>query len=162
MKLNSDKDIIEDPENIEVLTEKVLSILRKYEDESTDQPRIYFSGEVDSNQTKFEKQSNKLKIGVIGKSKIAARALLRLLRMHVDHNPLFDFDIKMMIEEEMEINYKNLIKMLGDQENDYGSDYDLSQPLTVEYVDGSLLTRNISDVNIWTLTRADKELDIRI
>ena len=60
MKLNSDKDIIEDPENIEVLTEKVLSILRKYEDESTDQPRIYFSGEVDSNQTKFEKQSNKL------------------------------------------------------------------------------------------------------
>lgn len=52
-------------------------------------PRLYFSGEGDSNQTKFEYGSNNLKFGVLVYNKTTALVLLRFLRIIIDNRPDF-------------------------------------------------------------------------
>lgn len=48
--------------------------------------KIYFSGEFDGNQTKFESLSNHLEVGVIAPNKITGLVLLRLVRIIIDEN----------------------------------------------------------------------------
>jgi hypothetical protein len=47
---------------------------------------LWFDGEFDGNQTKFENLSNNGKIAVIAKSEKGAHAMLMLLRLHIDRS----------------------------------------------------------------------------
>lgn len=134
--------------------------LKAIEESSKDEVKVHFSGEFDSNQTKFEKLSNQLKLGVVARSKLFARATLRLLRFQVDNNPLYDYAQELMDGEPL--TYTNLIKTLADQESQYGKAYPLGITFTVKYCGGETLTRDITDIDLWTLRRMEKGLEIDI
>lgn len=80
----------------------------------TNERKVYFSGEYDSNQTKFERASNDYEVGVIANNHHIGRILLRLLRIIIDDNiDLFDLPFEIRDEEEEE----NRQDMLYAQEN---------------------------------------------
>src|SRR5207253_588593 len=72
-----------------------------------DVPKIYFSGEYDSNQTKFERQSNQLEIGVLASNKSSGLIMLRLLRIIIDVRP------DMLLEDALGLDNKNEQVALG-------------------------------------------------
>ncbi|CAK7995061.1 Hypothetical protein POVR1_LOCUS579 [uncultured virus] len=144
------------------ISEKLWSKLQKIEKTSTNEVRVHFSGEFDSNQTKFETLSNELKLGVIARSKLFARAALRLIRFEVDNNPLYDYAQEIIDEEGDPLTYTNLIKTLAHQESHYGKDYPLGTNFMVKYVGGETLTRDITEIDLWTLGRMDRELGIDV
>lgn len=59
--------------------EVILDYIKKKEANSTTKPQIYFGGN-DSSDTKFQKQSNNLEIGIIANLNETAIAMLALLR----------------------------------------------------------------------------------
>lgn len=67
----------------------LLNTIEKYliKKSNKDNPyKLYFSGEYDSNQTKFEYASNYLEVGVSSNNEIVGLVLLRLLRIIIDKN----------------------------------------------------------------------------
>lgn len=141
------------------INERLQSRLIEFETSSNDQVKVHFSGEYDSNQTRFEMLSNELRIGVIARSKTFARATLRLLRFHeVDFNPMYDFTVESMIEDNIPLTYTNLIEGLAAGESLYGKAYPLDVTFTVKHVGGETLTRLITEVDLWTLKRIDDNM----
>jgi hypothetical protein len=135
--------------------------LVKLEKKSKNSARIYFSGEYDSNQTEFENKSNKLLVGVIARDETFARAVLGLLRIKIDHNKNYIVYMAELIKENnLPLTYANLIKELAEGESHYGDSYSMEEYFTIRYVDGSTLTRNISEIDIWTLPRIENDLEI--
>jgi hypothetical protein len=86
-------------DDFERLVTKVFDYIEKLENESKENCKVYFSGEFDSNQTDFERQSTLLMIGVLSSSKYTGLILLRFLRMIIDNNDLFWTDIQDKYEE---------------------------------------------------------------
>jgi hypothetical protein len=73
---------------MEHYVQKVLDdIIAETDRSSRTEYRMYFSGEYDSSQTKFETMSNHLEIGVIAPTKEIAQNLLLVLRIMIDNNP---------------------------------------------------------------------------
>ncbi len=86
-------------EQIREILLKVLDSLESTKD-TFDTDQIFVSGEFDSNQTKFEEQSNNLEIGVIARSETVGHTLLFFLRMLTDNN----FDLaRVVLETQFEL-----------------------------------------------------------
>lgn len=65
----------------------LLTILDHLANLHSDGPdKLFVDGEYDSNQTNFERQSNKLEIGVVANSDTVGYSLLHILRMIIDDN----------------------------------------------------------------------------
>lgn len=140
---------------------------------SDDKPKLYFSGEYDSNQTKFEYGSNNLEFGVLSYNQTTALVLLRFLRIIIDNRPDFlledsfsswveEFDFKdgcivseLKYDKELEMN--QIIKRLADKEEDNTSSFSLDQQI-VTCFNKDNFTKRLDEIDIWTLPRIMKEM----
>src|SRR5579863_4604528 len=93
-------------------------------------PKIYFSGESDSHQSKFERASNNLEIAVISTNKELACVLLRFVRIIIDEKPkvlIFTIEDDDVPEE---LTVCEIFKRLFEIENLYISSFKLTDKLT--------------------------------
>ena len=145
----------------------------------SNKPRLYFSGEADSNQTAFERLSNNLKVGVVSTNQRVAQALLRFVRIIIDeHSRLLEdlFDEELLnnrpegtvglVRGKVPKFTMTKLELLG-----YLSEFE-SQYLTICTLDSNSLTthlrdgtpegvtvhRRLEEVDLWTITRVMKEL----
>lgn len=101
---------------------------------------VCFSGEHDTNQTLFEKQSNMMEVGVLATNEYEAKIMLRILRVIID---------------------KNIDLLTTDESDDLASSEDVyftSFPITTdkytcELNDGTVIEKSYSDVDLWTRRR---------
>jgi len=158
-------DVLEYPHSMEngmmYIIDKILDRLTELN--QTGEDHIYFSGEFDSNQTEFEELSNKLKLGVVAKSDLVGRALLRLVRMIIDKHPnLLSYDIGSVLEELETLTLTGLIEYIAEEESNYGEKFGVNDTFTTTlYGRGSEITikKTLSGVNdVWTLERVKKEI----
>lgn len=151
--------------------------LKKQEDsiDNLNKSKLYFSGEFDSNQTKFEQGSNDLEFGVLSSNKTVALVLLRFLRIIVDNRPdLFMDDICHDWENDDEngdgvfaeigdtILIKDIVTRIAEKEEQYTSDFELDQPISVTLSEGNIvtgkikeivITKKLEEIEIWTLPK---------
>ena len=156
---------------------ELLDTIEKYLKElpSDDRPKIYFSGEYDSNQTKFEKGSNNLKFGVLSNNKTVSLVLLIFLRIIIDNRPEFlvensfssyvdEYDpkddcINQVVKHDKELDINEIIKRLSKQEKSYMHCYLLDQPISTNFVRSEFnFTKRLDEIDIWTLERIMKEM----
>jgi len=118
--------------------------------------RMYFSGEYDSNQTTFEKQSNHLEIGVIARSKRVAGCMLMILRMIVDDN----YNLLSSVLEDYKIRNKmdldRLVNILARTEYTYMTSGPLHKKATVRLID-STIEKYADEITLYTLPHLYKE-----
>lgn len=131
----------------------------------TKEPQMYFSGESDSNQCKFETMSNNLLVGVICSDRKLALVLLLLVRC-IYGNDLKDFSIY-MDECDGSSPIQDIFEHLSKQENEV---YLSTHPIQSEYT-GYLwefrggkpnkiqIKRRIDEIDIWTISRIFKHFD---
>jgi len=154
---------------------ELLDVIEKYLKElpSNDNPKLYFSGEYDSNQSKFEYGSNNLEFGVLANNKTIALVLLRFLRIIIDDRPEFlledsfsqwveEYDPKddRMIEIlkcDKELEIEEIIRRLVLKEDNNTSSFSLDQPITTDFY-GDNFTKRLDEIDIWTLPRIMKEM----
>lgn len=146
----------------------LLNWIEKYLKElpSDDKPKLYFSGEYGSNQTKFERCSNNLQVGILAYNKITALVLLRFLRIIIDNRPEFlledsfsswteEFDTK--DDEKLEI--EEIIKRISKKEEDYMQCFSLDEQITTNFTKTEYnFVRRLDEIDIWTLPRIMKEM----
>jgi len=153
-------DLIRSDDEIE---ERLRSRLIEIETTSNDQVKVHFSGGFVSDLQGFGALSNKLRIGVIARSKTFARAALRLLRFHeIDFNPMYDYAVEIMREDNVPLTYTNLILTLAEQESSYVKDYPLDITFTMTSLGGETLTRLITEIDLWTLERTHGHMIINV
>jgi hypothetical protein len=155
----------------------LLNLIEKYLKElpTTDKPKIYFSGEYDSQQTEFESGSNKLKLGVLAYNETVALVLLRFLRIIIDdvtdfltedsfctYVSIFDTKSNCITEIEKidkEIEIKEIIKRISEGEETYIQSFSLDQPIHTNFVQEEYnFTKRLDEIDIWTLPRIMKEM----
>jgi len=155
---------------VEELTKSLVKWIKDKTSSSTELPKLYFDGEGDSNQTKFEIMSNHLEIGVIASNNNIARVILLFLRMIVDKNHDFlGFQVQCYLEEGGKLQLpisdefvEEFVNSLVENEC-YGCDFALDSKeisVTLRGWDAALgqcvddiITKTISEVDIWTLPR---------
>lgn len=71
--------------NNKIILRFILQALKQLPNE-WEENKLFFSGECDTNQTTFEEDSNKLRIGVLARNKTVGRILLSFLRLLFDSN----------------------------------------------------------------------------
>ena len=155
-------DLIRDDDDIDDI---FWAKLRKLETESKDLIKIHFSGGFGSSLTTFEELSNDLKIAVIAKNSIFASATLRIIRFYVDKSRMYDHAAGLIKEDGNHLTYTNLILKLAEQENQYVNEYDLRENFTATFKSRHIvktLTRDITEIDLWTLPRMDENLNIDI
>jgi len=165
--------------NIFVVTDdcelELLDIIEKYLKElpSNNNPKLYFSGEYDSNQSKFEYGSNNLEFGVLATNQTIALVMLRFLRIIIDNRPEFlledsfsqwveEYDPKddCMIEIlkcDKELEIEEIIELIACKEDNNTSSFSLDQPITTDFY-GDNFTKRLDEIDIWTLPRIMKEM----
>lgn len=156
-----------EPESASKLFDMITSFLAEKEANSTSPVKYYFSGESDSNQTKFESKSNKLDVGVKSNDSTVALVLLRLVRIIIDEHPMLLWwdaeDIAKDISGEGTINimFFDLIKKLAEGEDTYFKEFSQDQPLTCTlsgWRGTTTISRNPGAVDWWDLKRVMNEI----
>lgn len=129
--------------------------------------RVCFSGGVDSNQPMFEEQSNNLEIGVIANNDDEGRLLLAVLRVIIDENPDLENwpysiggDRSYLVKTEVKDHelYSYLMSLYGDREETYFISFDISEANFSSELYGKIVTKNYSQVDLWTRSRLHREL----
>lgn len=134
-----------------------------------DSTKLYFSGEFDSNQTKFEQGSNDLEFGVLASNRTVALVLLRFLRYIIDNRPeLFMDDVLHDWENDDEngegsfakigdtVLLKDIVNRIAEKEEQYMSCFELDQPISVTLSEGNIMTGTIKKI---VLTKKLDEID---
>jgi len=137
-------------------------LFESIKERNTGTPKIYFAGEFDSNQSKFERASNHLEIGVIANNETIGLALLRLTHYIVDEDiELYYDDLSNLADDEL-VTVDSIIRYLSEHEQDYAVSFDLTDTFTVDLVSArgdNTITNNIANVDLWTLPRVVQEFD---
>lgn len=155
----------------------LLNLIEKYLKNlpANDKPKIYFSGEFDSNQSSFEHSSNNIELGVLAYNKQVALVLLRFLRIIIDNRQellmedsfgsvVEEFDHKMgcvieifTMNEKMKIN--EIIRNISEKEEPYMHSFLLDKPISTSFVKHKHnFTKRLDEIDIWTLPRIMKEM----
>ena len=149
------------------LCERLDHKLKIMEKKTLTAPKIYFSGEYDSNQSDFEKASNNLEICVIAKNDNVAFTLLRMVRRIVEGTGV-------RILEDLEefcgqnISIEKIIKILSHPERAYSIVFDIDQKIErtlrgwntkTKKSEDECITKDLSEINIYTLPRVIKEFE---
>lgn len=139
-------------------------------------PKLYFSGEYDSNQTKFEYASNNLEIAVQSDSKTVGLVLLRLLRIIIDKGPellMMDVctsweevsledggydEIEIIVENGDEIKISDIISRLAKKEKTYMQSFTIGRTISTNFIGGNNFTKDKDDIDIWDLSRIMKAI----
>jgi hypothetical protein len=159
VNLNINKYVKKHFEPFEVMIELLRMNNKLWKDNES---LIYFSGEFDSNQTKFENKSNNLKIGVVAKSQKIGCAGLRFLRYIIDDrlHDLYDDDLTCFHEDETsDYSISNFIEYLAMLEDVYMSCFKLDEIYSVELSDGTSIRTTKRDVDKWSIKRLKKEIE---
>ena len=143
--------------------------------------RLYFSGEFDSNQSKFEKGSNNLKFGVLACNKTVALVLLRFLRIIIDNRGelLMEDSFCSLTSEECDPKNDNwvicymkrivkngesmkmdkIIKRIATHEISYIHSFSLNEPISTSFVREEFnFEKRLDEIDIWTLPRVMAEM----
>lgn len=155
----------------------LLDTIEKYliKKSNNDNPhKLYFSGEYDSNQTKFEYASNNLEIGVSSNNEIVGLVLLRFLRIIIDKNTRLlmedvcksweevsledggNDEILITIENGDEMKICDIISRLAEKEKSYMQSFDIGESISTNFVGGNNFTKN--NISIWELPRIMKAI----
>lgn len=141
-----------------------------------DQARIYFSGEYDSSQTRFERDSNHLRVGVVAKSPEVGMVMLFLLRVVIDQRPDFLTDtlaeiVGSRVSETSDEDPSSApvafswlwTQVLATHEEQYSCNFSLHEQFRQElhgWKNGTtVVTADITTVDLWTLPRLEAELE---
>lgn len=144
--------------------------------------KVYFSGESDSNQTKFEQGSNDLEFGALSTNDTMGLVLLRFLRIIIDNKPdMFMDDVCHDWENDDEngdgvfakigdiVLIKDIVERIAEKEEQYMTSFTLDQPISVtlsewdittKSVKNIVITRKLEEIDGWTLSGIMRELDI--
>lgn len=157
---------------LEVLEELFVYVEKKFTNK--DNMKIYFSGEFDSNQTKFEKMSNHLEIGVIAQNHNLACFLLGLIRIIIDKNyQLLQARLEFNPENDTKVikaSARKMFKLLYNSENEYTQGFELNiKPFTElssckfgadgKYnIEKIVIEKSLDEIDIWTYARIKKEI----
>jgi hypothetical protein len=158
-----------DPEKFR---EAMLGVLDKLGESERDweEDKIFVDGEFDSNQTDFERQSNRCEIGVKARSKLEGYILLFFLRMIVDK--YFALGIVWIVDNDDDdlninpnsISIDDIIKVYKGLETQYTSIHDQNDSVRVE-LSGYSSTKGYyaekidvkpDEMDIWDLGRIRK------
>jgi hypothetical protein len=123
-------------------------------------PKIYFSGEFDSNQTKFEKASNQLKVGAIANNDKIGQALLRFTRYIIDDNLSLYYDDLSEVEQSLTLD--NIIDLMAERESFYVDSFYLNETPEANLLNAGgefRITNNLANVDIWTVPRVENNID---
>lgn len=128
--------------------------------------RVCFSGEYDTNQSTFEEMSNNLEVGVISNNDDEGKLLLAVLRVIIDDNAfLVEWSdigedkaakVKEVVEDDELYSY--LLDVYGDREDAYFSAFNISAKKFTAELDDETITKNFSQVDLWTRKRLFNEL----
>ena len=150
----------------QVSTEELVTFLLNYLEgieSEWDHDKIFIDGEYDSNQTKFEKLSNYMKIGVVADSKEKGYLMLFLLRTIIDKRSLEG--IWCWLEDDSEeINIlADVVERLAEAETAYTDIFEPGESLeTILYGPGCGIQTKLKvkkeDVDLWDYERIKKEI----
>jgi len=144
---------------VEDCEQELLAVIENYINNSIDFdiPKIYFSGECDSNQSDFEHKSNERKICVLASNEVSGLIMLRLLRIIIDNRA------DMLLEDVLGCDYKPLgttlthekiMKNLASCEKSYLDSYELNSEITTNFIRKECnFTKRLDQIDIWTLPR---------
>lgn len=144
-------------------------------------PRLYFSGEFDSIQSKFEKGSNNLKFGVLANNETVALVLLRFLRIIIDDrgDMLMKDSFCSLVSEECDPKEGNwvtcymkrivkngesmkmdeIINRISSHEISYMNSFSLNEPISTSFIRKELnFEKRLDEIDIWTLPRVMFEM----
>lgn len=133
----------------------------------SDKPtRLYFSGECDSNQTKFEYASNNISLGVMCSDEKAALILLRFLRYIIDvRDDMFMEDILYNCETDEylatgdSVVLEDIINSLAEKENNCSHDFALDDVISTNFIQKECnFTKKLHEIDIWTPMRVMREV----
>ena len=130
------------------------------ENSNNNKLKIYIDGEMDSNQTDFEKKSNSCKIGVLASSEKIGYSLLLFLRMIIDNNMnllIWIFEDKPNINIDM----ATVMKTVEKYETNYTDVYEPGQSITRTLYKQCIpihINKNIDEIDIWTLAKIETEI----
>ena len=135
--------------------------------------KLYFNGECDSNQTRYEQLSNQLHIATKSKNDTVGKCLHRFLRsiideyeegrwldMFTDREPTMDGN-----EQAILLTLSEMVKILESDLDSYGKIFDTRSGLYVEtklsgWKSKTLIKRFIIDVDIWDIYRIGEAMEV--
>lgn len=133
----------------------------------SDKPtRLYFSGEYDSNQSKFEYASNNISLGVMCSDEKAALILLRFLRYIIDvRDDMFMEDVLYNCETDeylatgTSVMLEGIINELASKERSYIRSYALDNTISTNFIRKEHnFTKKLHEIDIWTPVRVMREM----
>jgi hypothetical protein len=158
-----DSDDICNIDYVDNIVDKILKRIKYSETISEENYKLYFSGEGDSNQNKFEILSNALEIGVIAKTIECASILLKILYAVAIENPLMTIvDIDILKDMEQELTITNFIEQSVENFKMYGDVFNIDDKLTrkLKHFDmdsnkivETTIEKHLGDVDLWTYNR---------
>jgi hypothetical protein len=122
-----------------------------------DIPKIYFSGEGNSNQTDFEHKSNEREICVLASNEMSGLAMLRLLRIIIDD--CADMLLECVLGCDYDhlgttLTYKKIMENLASCEKHYSESFELNSKITTNFMRKECnFTKRLDQIDIWTLPR---------
>lgn len=183
MELNTEKTY-DVSRNVSTLNhiKTIKDIFSFLEKQSADwsEEKIFIDGEYDSNQTKFERDSNDGKIGILSNSDNVGHCLLVFLRMIIDRNfsffffmfdiePIYDSDgvedDDNVVDEVDRTNFNltmmQIFNVLKKQERTYTTIFGKNDPIKIELMNVGgkhIINKKALDVDLWNLSRIRDEL----
>lgn len=158
-------------EEFGILMRKMIQRLEYLERNSNKPTRIFFTSEYDSNRTEFEELAVYMKIGTVSKCSTVGFALLMLVKFLIDYR-LDIHNYYPIDDENKEYSYSNMIECFCSRTSSQGDVFNLNEPFKrnmyryVDNIDGESirinyeLIREFSDIDIWTLERVRKEIEL--
>lgn len=135
--------------------------LKRRSDASNEPDKVYFSGEWDSNLTRFEAASNQLEIGVLSNDRDVALVLLHLVRNIIDHRPdrllsTVRADYSDHPDTSTTVPMGTIMSRLIEQETTYLSQFALDERITHKlsiYRQRFIIDKRLDEVDLWTMPR---------
>lgn len=154
------------PESPYELLDHIESYLNDLNSNSDRPTRIYFSGECDSNQTKFEYASNNISLGVMCSDEKAALILLRFLRYIIDargdmflEDTIYDYDTDKYRATGTSVMLEDIINELASKERSYLRSYALDDTISTNFIRKEHnFTKKLHEIDIWTPVQVMREM----
>lgn len=150
----------------EELVGDIFQYLDNIEKESTKTPKYHFNGEGDSQQTKYERLGNILKICVVAKEEKVARCLHQFLRIIIDKRNLDEIlNIGSLIfSETKKLTVEQIVDLMACDVDSYFHTHDLKDGMMITTFLGNdeIVRRYIGDISCWSLYRIADSLGLEV
>jgi len=134
-----------------------------------DHDKLFIDGEYNGNhQTKFEKMSNNLEIGVLANSELAGCVILFFLRFIIDEAPKIDDAIGYHLDNMYEIDVNNLDKVTmleicnSIKEEYYSPIYEPGGRIRRSIKWGRHISKDYKDIEVWNAAEIKREIILKL